>query len=182
MSRKKIASRLLVTFIWLGIVVLLRWSWRWNLILLGLGASLGTFLLDVDHWLYLLVINPQELTSMRLKRLLEQRQHRAAFDLVTVTGEERTRLSFHNALFQIAFYPFCFFILTSTGSLFGAGLVMSMALHLLWDEIKFILQGREERLREWLFWPLKTQISLQNQKFFVIIMILLFVGLSLLLV
>lgn len=182
MLKKEARSHLLITLAWLGLITFLRWSWHWNLILFWLGGTVGTFLIDIDHLLYALVIYPHELTSMRVKRLIDQRRFKDAFILVADTQDERTKLSFHNALFQLIFYVFCFFVLTSTGSQFGSGLVMAMALHLLRDELGLLLRGRDETLRRWLFWQVKTEISFNQQKFFVILMLLVFIGLSLLLI
>ncbi|PJC27871.1 hypothetical protein CO054_03190 [Candidatus Shapirobacteria bacterium CG_4_9_14_0_2_um_filter_39_11] len=182
MLKREVTSHLLVTLVWLGIVTLLRWSWHWNLILLWLGGFVGTFLLDTDHLLYTLIIYPQELTSMRVRRLLELRRFKEALVLLTDTHEERFKSSFHNALFQPILYVVCFFVLTSTGSLFGASLVMAMALHLLKDELEPLLLGREEYLRKWLFWQIKTEVSFYNQKLFVVLMLIVFLGLNLLLI
>jgi len=189
MLKKEIRSHLLTTIVWLAIITLLRWQWYlsfsrqlWNSILLWWGGLLGTFLLDIDHLLYALVIYPHELTSLRVKRLFKQRRSKDAIALLMDTQDERLKLPFHNALFQLIFYVFCFFVLTSTGSIFGAGLVMTMALHLLKDELGLLLKGKDEHLRKWLFWPVKGEVSLQNQKFFVILMLLVFLGLNLLLI
>ena len=182
MLKKKLKGHFLVTFIWLVLVTLFRWDWHWNLLWLWLGGLVGTFLLDIDHLLYTLVFYPHELTSIRVKRLFQQRHFKEALILLKDTIGERTKLSFHNALFQPIFYVFCFFVLTSTDSLFGAGLVMAMALHLLKDEFELLFQGREEFLRQWLFWQVKTKVSLRKQKFFVILMFLIFLGLNLLLI
>jgi len=180
--KKEFWRRVFITFAWLAVITLLRWSWHWNLISLWLGALVGTFLLDIDHLLYVLAIYPHELTSMRVKRLIDQQQFKEALVLLVDTQGERMRLVFHNALFQPVFYVFCFFVLSSTGSLFGAGLVMAMALHLLEDEMGCLLKKREESLRKRLFWQIKAEVSLRNQKFFVILMLLVFLGLSLLLI
>ena len=181
MLKKEVISHFSVTVVWLVIVTLLRWDWHWNLILLWLGGLVGTFLIDLDHLLYTLVIYPQEITSMRVKNLLQQKSFKEALILLVDTHDERLRLSFHNALFQIVLFVLCFFVLTSTSSLFGAGLVMAMALHLLKDELELLFQGKGEHLRLLLFWPIKREISLHQQKVFLIIMILVFLGLSLLL-
>lgn len=182
MLKKEVRSHLLVTFIWLVLITLLRWNWHWNLILLWLGALVGTFLIDIDHLLYALVIYPHELTSMRVKRLVDQRRFKEALILLADTQAERIKLPFHSALFQIILYVACFFVLTSTGSLFGAGLVMAMALHLLKDEFELLLRGEEERLRKWLFWQIKTEVTFNQQKLFLILMLLVFIGLNLLLI
>lgn len=180
--RKKVAKRLLVTLVWLAIITLLRWHWRWSLIWLWLGGLGGTFLLDIDHLLYVLIVSPQEATSLRVKQLLKEKQVKESLVLLAATSQERVKLTFHSALFQPILYVVCFFVLTSTGSLFGAGLVMAMALHLLREEISFLLQGKEEDLQRRFFWQIKTGISLRNQKFFVIFMLLVFLGLNLLLI
>ena len=180
MLKKELRSHFLVTLVWLVAITLLRWDW--NLILLWLGGLVGTFLLDIDHLFYLLVVYPHELTGMRVKRLFEQGRIKEALVLVADTQDERFKLSFHNALFQLILYVVCFFVLTSTGSLFGAGLVMAMALHLLKDEFELLFKGKEKRLREWLFWQVKGEISFYHQKLFVILMLLIFLGLNLLLI
>lgn len=182
MLKKEIRSHFLLTLVWLGIITLVRWEWHWSLALFWLGGVIGTFLLDIDHLFYTLVIYPHELTSMRVKRLIDQRRFKDALILIADTQNERIKLPFHNALFQLIFYVFCFFVLTSTGSLFGAGLVMAMALHLLKDEFELLLRGGGEQLRRWLFWQVKTEISFNQQKFFVVLMLLVFIGLSLFLI
>lgn len=178
MFKKEFLSHFFITLIWLLIITLLRWSWQWNLIWLWLGGFIGTFLIDLDHFIYLFFTNPHELTSQRAQRLWEQKHLKELVILTFNTTEERIRLAFHNVLFQLILFILCFFVLTSTGSLFGSGLVMSMALHLLKDEFHEWQVGREERLGQWLFWPIKMEVSLQNQKIFLIFMALLFVGLN----
>lgn len=153
MLKKELASHYLVSLIWLVIITLLRWDWRLNLIWLWGGGLLGSFWLDWADIFYQKAIGSQEEKS-----------------------------PFHNALFQVVFFVFCFWVLTSTGSLFGKGLVMAMALHLLKDEFHLLLAGREEQLRGWLFWPIRREVSFQEQKFFVILMLLVFLGLNIFLI
>lgn len=189
MLKKKAANRLFPTLVWLVVVSVLHWNWQLSagsqapgLISLWLGAFLGTYLLDLDHLLYLLIIKPQEATSLRVSQLFKQKQIREGLGVAAATQEERVRLPFHSALFQPVLYVLCFFVLTSTNSLFGAGLVMAMALHLLVQEVSGLLQGREEHLRRWLFWPIKGEVSFRAQKYFVIIMVMVFLGLNLFLI
>ena len=177
MLKKEIRSHLLVTLFWLVLVTLLRWRWEGNLILLWLGGLTGTFLIDIDHLLYVFIY-PQELTSMRVKQLLDQHQFKAALVLLVDTHEERHRLVLHSALFQIILLVACFFVLTSTGSLFGAGLVMAMALHLLKDDFGLLLAGRGDWLQQILFWQFKVKLSPLQLKFFVLLMFLFFFGLN----
>ena len=184
MIKKELRIHLLLVFSWLLIITLLRLPAGrqvgdlLNLIWFWLGGFTGTFLIDLDHFIYLFFTNPHELTSQRAQRLWEQKRIKEMIALTFDTVEERIKLAFHNAFFQVILLVLCFFVLTSTSNLFGAGLVMSMFLHLLKDELYEWWRGREERLREWLFWPVKIDISFQQQKFFLILMLLAFLGLN----
>lgn len=182
MLKKELRNRLLLIFAWLLVITLLRWNWRWELIGFWLGGLIGTFFLDLDHWFYVFWLKPHELTSQRVKHQLNQNHYREALILLSDTKGERIRLSFFNAPFQLVLYLICFFVLTSTANLFGAGLVMAMALSFLKEEFGFLFKGKTERLTARLFWPLNLQISSPNLKFYLISMLLIFIGLNLLLI
>jgi len=177
MMKKELTSHYLLTLVWLVVVSLLRWRWNLELIWLWLGALAGTMILDLDQVFYALVIYPEE----KAKELWRQRRIRALLEYLAETYSQRVRLTFHNALFQVGFLVFSFWVLTSTGGLFGKGLVMAANLHLLKDEFYLLIKGREEELRCWLFWPVKQEVSFEGQKIFVGIMGLVFLGLNLLL-
>lgn len=178
MFKKKLKANLLLVFSWLIIITFLRWEWHLNFFWFWTGSLIGIFLINLDHFIYLFFTNPHELTSQRIQRLWEQKRFKELIILASETTEERTRLAFHNAFFQIILFILCFFVLTSTNSLFGIGLVMGMALHLLKDEFYDWLFNKEERLNRWLFWPLKMEVSLQNQRIFLIGMLLFFIILN----
>ncbi len=177
MFKKEFLSHLLLVLIWLFIVTLLRWSWHLNLIWLWLGGLTGAFLLDIDHLIYFFVTSPHELTSQRVRRLFDQRRFKEALFLMAETRLERPKLALHNALFQIILITLAFFILTSTNNLFGTGLVMGLALHLLKDEFQDLVRD-EKYLKSWLFWQFQFEVSLQGQKIYLAIMVLLFLSLS----
>lgn len=164
MLKKEIISHYLVTLVWLVIITLLRWNWQWNLIWLWLGAGLGTMLIDLDQ-----IIDRPDVVN-----LIKQKQFPVDFN--------KTRLLFHNALFQVFMVIFCFWVLSSTPSLLGKGMVMAMFLHLLKDDLQLLWQKKEEILHQVLFWPLKAEISFREQKIFVGAMLLVFFGLNLLLI
>jgi hypothetical protein len=181
MFKKEFVIHLLSTIIWLALITLFRWSWHLNLIWFWLGGLAGAFLLDIDHLIYFFVTSPHELTSQRVRRLFEQRRFKEGLFLMANTVLERPRLSLHNALFQVILCVLALFVLTSTNNLFGAGLVMSLVLHLLEDEFQD-LKKDANHLRNWLFWQFKFEVSLQGQKIYLILMTLIFVGLNLFLI
>ncbi len=173
---------MIIALVWLGIISAIRWQWELSLVLLWAGGLAGFFLVDLDHWLYLLVAQPQELTSLRVKKLLMEKKYKEAFVLVSFTTGERVKLSLHNALAQIILLVFGFFVLTSTQNLFGSGLVLGISLHLLQEEMRALLVGQDEQLRQKLWWPVKINITDDQQRYFVIVMLLAFFGLNFLIV
>jgi len=177
MVKKELTSHYLATLIWLVAVSLLRWQWNLELVWLWLGALAGTMILDLDQVFGALLIYPEEKTL----GLWRQRKIKALLEYLAKTYSQRVKLPFHNAIFQVGFLVFSFWVLTSSGGLFGKGLVMAANLHLLKDELHLLIKGREEKLRCWLFWPVRQEVSFEEQKIFVGVMGVVFLGLSLLL-
>jgi hypothetical protein len=177
MIKKELTTHYLLTLVWLVGVSLLRWKWNLELIGLWLGALVGTMILDLDQIFYALLIYPEP----KAHQLWQQGRIRALLEYLAETYSQRIKLPFHNALFQVGFLVFSFWVLTSSGGLFGKGLVMAANLHLLKDEFHLLVKGREEQLRCWLFWPVRQKVSFEGQKIFVGVMGLVFLGLNLLL-
>lgn len=99
------------------------------------GGLVGIFLPDVDHLIYVLFVSPQELTSQRFFYLLGRKETWRAIEVLYETRSERKGLIFHTILFQLIFLILTFWMMTSSGSLFGRGLVLSFALHLSVDQL-----------------------------------------------
>jgi len=99
-----------------------------------IGGIIGTALPDIDHLLYVFFLRPQELTSQRVSYMVGKRDLLGSMNLLAETRAERTKLIFHTATFQLIFLVLTYFVLTSSGSLLGRGIVMAFSLHLLVDE------------------------------------------------
>lgn len=89
---------------------------------------------DIDHLLYM-YLRPQELTTQRVGFLISKHDIKRVFTLLYETRSERKDLIFHTAFFQLIFLVLTFWIMTSSGSYFGKGLVLAFSLHLLVDQI-----------------------------------------------
>jgi hypothetical protein len=98
------------------------------------GGLVGTLLPDLDHLLYVFFLRPEELTSQRVNYMLEKRNLWGSLNLLAETRSERTKLVFHTALFQIIFVILSFWMVTSSGSFFGRGVVLAFLLHLIVDQ------------------------------------------------
>ena len=137
-----------------------------------LGAIAGTFMPDLDHFIYFYLLNPQEFTSQRIQLMIHQRQYPRVLDLLYVTRSERKQLIFHSGYFQIIFLVLFFWIMTSSGSFFGRGIVFAFFLHLLIDQaIDFQETGN---LDNW-FMKLNIQLSRDRQIVYFVVNCLLFV-------
>jgi hypothetical protein len=100
-----------------------------------LGGLVGIFLPDLDHIIYVYFVQPQELTSLRVNHLVGKKDLRRGVELLYETRGERRGLIFHTVFFQLIFLVLTFWMMSSSGSLFGKGLVLSFALHLSIDQI-----------------------------------------------
>lgn len=98
------------------------------------GIILGTILPDIDHLIYVLYLAPQELTSQRVIYGLKRAEFLKTWEILAVTRNERKHLILHTVVFQIVFLVLSFLIITSSGSIFGRGLVTAFLLHLVVDE------------------------------------------------
>lgn len=84
---------------------------------------------------------------------------------------------FKNVLFQSIFVPFTLFVLTSSGSLFGAGLVLSIFLGMIYSQ--WLTYRQNGNLNSW-FGVIKREILVKNQQIYLWVMSGLFIFLSLL--
>lgn len=135
-------SLLIVTIVYLLFLVF----WHWNLNLLRLeilfflaGGIVGVYFMDLAE----------------------------LFFKNSSVGEGQTKSPFKNVLFQAIFVPFTLFIVTSSGSHFGIGLVLSIFLSTLfrqWQEFQKL-----GNINDW-FWMIKTQFSPRDQQNYLLIM------------
>lgn len=94
------------------------------------GGLIGLFMPNLDHLLYVFVFKPLELTSQRVKLLISEKRYKEAINLLYDTKDERKDLIFHSTNFQLIFAVLTFWVISSSGNLFGRGLVLGFFLSL----------------------------------------------------
>lgn len=135
MIKKHLSYYFLGTLILFALVSLLRgWYTSPVFIAFWAGGAIGAILPDIDHLIYVYFMRPQEVTSQRVMNLMQQKKVSATFDLLYRTQSERSKLVFHSAGFQFLFTVLALLVVTSSGSLFGRGLVLAFLLHLSIDQ------------------------------------------------
>ena|SRR5581483_3625760 len=100
-----------------------------------LGGLIGAILPDIDHVIYVYYLRPYEVTSQRVMYQAQKGNLMASWNLLASTRSERTNLILHTILFQVIFVVLSFWVVTSSPSIFGRGLVLAFLLHLLLDEV-----------------------------------------------
>ncbi|MFC1624930.1 hypothetical protein ACFL15_00985 [Patescibacteria group bacterium] len=111
-----------------------------------LGGIIGVLFPYIDHFIYVFLLRPYELTSQRVNFLIKNKKHKEALRLLIDTKHERVDLIIHSVYFQIIFTILTFWVLTSSGSLLGRGIVLAFYLHLLIDQYKdYQNQGSVDR-------------------------------------
>jgi hypothetical protein len=106
---------------------------------LWIGGILGTILPDIDHLLYVYVLKPQEPLSLKVREMFKNKQYIPAIKLLESQRGKLVGLIFHSAGFQLLFLVLAFLVVTSSGSIFGRGLVLAFSLHLLVDELSDLM-------------------------------------------
>ena len=124
-----------------------------------LGGLIGTILPDLDHLIYVYFLRPYELTSLRTQSLVQKGELWSTLNLLAITRSERRHLIFHTITFQAIFLLFGFFVLSSSGSLVGSGLVVAFLLHLLIDQLIDFLTL--DHIQNWLY---QLNFSLTREK------------------
>jgi hypothetical protein len=104
------------------------------------GGLIGVFMPDLDHLIYVFFLGPQELTSQRVNFLWGKKEYKRLIELLYETRSERRGLIFHTIFFQIIFLILTFWLMSSSASLFGKGLVLSFALHLSLDQLADLIE------------------------------------------
>ena len=166
--KKEIITHLIPSLIFFLVSLIFLWSKLsvLNIFFLFSGTIIGTFIIDIDHFIYCFITHPNSPSGQQATSYLKNNQYSKAFFSVFNTHTQHHQLTFHSATFIPLWALFSLFIITSTTSIFAQSLVLAGYLHLLkdiWDEQNSIPQN----LNKWLFWQIKTPVSQKFQKYFV---------------
>ncbi|MFI5241188.1 MAG: hypothetical protein ACHQUA_02010, partial [Microgenomates group bacterium] len=93
--KRELILHLSVFFAFFALATLLRQFFSLSYWPFWLGGIVGTFLPDIDHFIYVFFIQPQDLTSQRVNFLLNKQELRRVITLLYETRGERTGLVFH---------------------------------------------------------------------------------------
>lgn len=128
--KKDITNNLIFFFSFFTLVTLFNKLFSFGYWPMYLGGLIGLFLPNLDYLLYIFVFKPFELTSQRVSTLIKEKRYKEAITLLYDTRDERKNLIFHSTNFQLIFAVLTFWVISSSGNLFGRGLVLGFFLNL----------------------------------------------------
>ena len=166
--KKQIAVHFLFLAAFLLLISLLRNWLEFTYINFWIGGIIGTILPDLDRLVYVYILRPGEDSSKKASALLSQGATAESLDMM-VKIEEDKELIFHTILFQVVFLVFAFFIVTSTGSLLGRGIVLAFLLHILIDQTVLLME--KGNFDSW-FRKVSFQLDKEQKRFYYILNVL----------
>ena len=131
-----------------------------QLLYLFLGIFLGSFILDIDHFIFWFFLKPNLEESRLARTTLKNHDFKAIYRLLKTSHQTHYNLIFHHYFFQVILVLFSFFIFTLTRNLFVTSLVVSLNLHLLIDEIIDYFYSPKS-LQKWLFARENSQLPIK---------------------
>lgn len=132
--------------------------------LFWLGTVVGVLILYLDPLAAAFLTSPQLPFSQKIKQMMKEKRYKEVTCEVILYHPLQEQPLAHSALFQTVLVLVSFYLVTSSGSLFGAGLVLGMVLHLVRDDLK--LWKNPDKLKKMLFWNIHRSFSDKEQKIF----------------
>lgn len=170
MSRSKFLYQLAIALSYAVIVTIAGSNLRIEFLLFWLGLAAGAFILYFEPFISA-YLSPTTPLSQEARQILKAGKLKEVFNFA-LSHQEQEQPILHSALFQAALTVLCFYVITSTTTLFGSGLVLGMALHLISEEIA--VRRDHQRLNRMLFWNIKRPVSENEQRIYLGIIFALF--------
>lgn len=165
---------LLAIFLATSLIWLLGSTSPWVIICLLPGLLIGSFILDSDHLIYWLFINPKDPNSQLAATALRHYDFRSIFKLYETTHQTHTNLIFHHFFFQIILTFVSLFVFSISTSPFVLGFLLAANLHLLIDEIDDFYIDRKY-LQTWLFAREAKQLPLRYLGYYLLIFVIIII-------
>ena len=163
--KKKLITQLKISIILLILLSLYRWKLDLSFVFLWLGGLTGSLILYSDYLFQALLIHPELSVSQDAKKLFAEKKYQEAVFLIYKRKEEIQKFTFHTIFFQIIFTFFSFFVISSTVSHFGQGLVLCALLHLLYEQVLDL--RKTGRLSDYWFAKINVYLPVERQKLYV---------------
>jgi len=122
-----------------------------TIFLTALGAVLGTFLLELDYFVYAYLLEPEKSFSTTLRGFIAHRDYTGALNHIYYNKEEVKDKTLNSVLFQIALAGTALFVAASTSGLLIKTLILSTFANSIYKMADYYFEGKTN---QW-FWALK---------------------------
>jgi len=117
----------------------------------SLGALLGTFLLDLDYFVYAYFLEPEKTFSKTLRGFMQHKDLAGAINHIFFNKDEVKEKTLNSVLFQIALAGASIFVTSSSSSLLIKTLVLSAFANSIYKMADYYFDDKSD---QW-FWSLK---------------------------
>ncbi len=122
-----------------------------------IGVYIGFLIFFLDRFLHVFFLEPEAELSKIVRELWRNKQVTKVVKAVVIGRNLQERLITRSVFFLIAYVATAIFILTSTGSVLGMGVVLGIGLHYCFDLIRY--SRNAELFRKHFFWQLKKGLA-----------------------
>lgn len=139
-----------------------------SIISILLGATLGYFIPDTEALINAFYTEPNHHVSTMLRSYYKERKFKLLRFYWLQNRHEYSNLIIFSAFFQLVFFVFAFYIVTSSASLFASMLVLAVLARLFYEQYKDYKKGQ---LDKW-FWAINVNLT---KRFYAVYFSLLFI-------
>lgn len=151
---------------------------KWMYLQFLLGFVFGFLIFILDRFLHVFFIQPESEFSQQVKARWNERNFKEVVQLFVVARQQQQELMTRSVLFFIVYIGLAIYILTSTGSVVGMGLILGIGLHFCLDFWRY--RQNEVRFHQQFLWQLKKTLAQQEITYLVVGFSLFFILLSML--
>ena len=122
-----------------------------HIFLTALGAFLGTFVLELDYFVYAYFLEPEKSFSKTLKGFMQHKDLGSALNHIYFNKEEVKEKTLNSVLFQIALAGASIFVASSSTNLFLKSFILSIFANSIYKMADYYFDNKSD---QW-FWALK---------------------------
>ncbi len=156
-----------------GVIFFFRFSHSLEYGLFLAGLSMGYFFIIIDHLLYFYYAVDSIPFVQHGRSLFKQKRYIALLRFALKNRNSMTRMITRSVLFVGVYIPLSFYIITSSQSTIGLGLVLGLGLRMVWDMIRFYRYT--DYFQEIFLWQITRSLSAKEIR----ILVAIFVGIFL---
>lgn len=153
-------KNLLPSIILFLVVAVFRFKYPVWVVLFGLGAIIGSFILKLEGIIYCILLEPEEQISKDVSLQMGNKNYKEVLRILRERKDEIRNRVFHSFLFQIVFAVLTLYVLTSTTSAVASGICIFAFLHLLIDQAVDLKTGNLYKWRG--FFGLMVPLAFQK--------------------